>query len=56
MWLWWRKHCSSLSIHLPLWMEKFIATIKWHSVLGAETMEHKDYDLRKPEDEVACRA
>ena len=40
----------------PLWMEKFIATIKRHSVLVADTMEHKDYDLRKPEDEVACRA
>ena len=40
----------------PLWMEKFIATLKRHNVLVADTMEHKDYALRKPEDEAAFGA
>ena len=29
----------------PLWMEKFIATIKRRGILIADATEHKDYDL-----------
>ncbi len=35
----------------PLWMEKFIATIKQHHVLVADAERNKDYDLQNPGDE-----
>jgi hypothetical protein len=39
----------------PMWMEKFIATVKRRGVLIADARMQKEYDLRKPEDEVAFR-
>ncbi len=35
----------------PLWMEKFIATVKRHHVLVADAERNKDYDLQNPGDE-----
>jgi hypothetical protein len=40
----------------PMWMEKFIATVKRRGILIADARTQKEYDLRKPEDEVAFRA
>jgi hypothetical protein len=40
----------------PMWMEKFIATVKQHFVLITDATSGKDYDLRKSEDEIAFRA
>ena len=40
----------------PLWMEKFIATVKRRGILIADATEHKDYDLSKPGDEATFRA
>lgn len=40
----------------PMWMEKFIATVKQRGVLIADAQTHQEYDLRKPEDEAAFRA
>ena len=40
----------------PMWMEKFIATVKRQGVLIADARTQKEYDLRKSEDEAAFRA
>ncbi len=40
----------------PLWMEKFIATVKRHHLLVANATHRTDYDLRRPADEAAFRA
>jgi hypothetical protein len=40
----------------PLWMEKFIATVKRHHILIADATRNREYDLSKPEDEEAFRA
>lgn len=40
----------------PMWMEKFIATVKRHGVLIADAMSGQEYDLRNSADEVAFRA
>ena len=40
----------------PMWMEKFIATVKRRGVLIADARTQQEYDLRKPEDETAFRA
>jgi len=40
----------------PLWIEKFIATVKRRGVLIADAEQNKEYDLRQSEDEVAFRA
>ena len=40
----------------PMWMEKFIATVKRRGVLIADARTQQEYDLRKREDETAFRA
>lgn len=40
----------------PMWMEKFIATVKQHYIAIVDAATGKEYDLRKSEDEVAFRA
>jgi hypothetical protein len=40
----------------PMWMEKFIATIKRRGVLISDATTHKEYDLRQPGDESSFRA
>lgn len=40
----------------PMWMEKFVATVKRRGVLVVDAMNKKEYDLRKPEEEAAFRA
>ncbi len=40
----------------PMWMERFIATVKRRGVLIADAEQNKEYDLRQSEDEVAFRA
>ena len=40
----------------PMWMEKFIVTVKRRGVLIADARTQKEYDLRKREDETAFRA
>jgi hypothetical protein len=40
----------------PMWVEKFIATVKRRGVLIADASTQKEYDLRQPEDETAFRA
>jgi hypothetical protein len=40
----------------PMWMEKFIATVKQHYATIVDATSGKRYDLRKSEDEVAFRA
>lgn len=40
----------------PMWMEKFISTVKRHGILIADAKENKEYNLRKPADEAAFRA
>lgn len=40
----------------PMWMEKFIATVKRRGVRIADATAHQEYDLRKPADERAFRA
>ena len=39
----------------PMWMEKFIATVKRRDILIADAKAEKEYDLRQPADEVAFR-
>lgn len=40
----------------PMWMEKFISTVKRRGILIADAKQNKEYDLRKPEDEATFRA
>jgi hypothetical protein len=40
----------------PMWMEKFIATVKRRGVLIADARTQEEYDLRKKEDETTFRA
>src|SRR5690242_1341833 len=40
----------------PMWMEKFIATVKRRGILIADARADKEYDLRQPVDEAAFRA
>ena len=40
----------------PMWVEKFIATVKQRGILIADTTTYRQYDLRVPEDETAFRA
>lgn len=40
----------------PMWMEKFIATVKQRGVLIADAATSQEYDLRKSTDEIAFRA
>lgn len=40
----------------PMWMEKFIASVKRRGVLIADAEKSKEYDLRQPADESAFRA
>ena len=40
----------------PMWMEKFISTVKRRGILVADATHNKEYDLRKPEDEETFRA
>ena len=40
----------------PMWMEKFIATVKRRGVLIVDAEQNKEYDLRQPADEAAFRA
>jgi hypothetical protein len=40
----------------PMWMERFIATVKRRGVLIADAEQNKEYDLRQSEDEGAFRA
>ena len=39
----------------PMWMEKFISTVKRRGILIADAEQNKEYDLRKPEDEATFR-
>ena len=40
----------------PMWMEKFVATVKQHGVSIVDAGSGQEYDLRKSADEVAFRA
>jgi len=40
----------------PMWMEKFIATVKRNGVRIVDTTAHREYDVRDPADEDAFRA
>ena len=40
----------------PMWMEKFISTVKRRGILIADAERNKEYDLRKLEDEEIFRA
>lgn len=40
----------------PLWMEKFIATVKRHRLLVVDATHQRNYDFRKSEDEATLRA
>ena len=40
----------------PMWMEKFISTVKRRGTLIVDAQHHKEYDLRRQEDEAAFRA
>jgi hypothetical protein len=40
----------------PMWMEKFTNIVKRRGTLIVDATNNKEYDLRKPEDEVAFRA
>ena len=40
----------------PMWMEKFIATVKRRGVRISDAKASKIYDLRNPEEEAAFRA
>ena len=40
----------------PMWMEKFIATVKRNGVRIVDTTAHREYDLREAEDLDAFRA
>ncbi|HEY7122994.1 MAG TPA: hypothetical protein VH540_03490 [Ktedonobacterales bacterium] len=40
----------------PMWMEKFIASVKRRGVLIVDATTQQEYDLRKPGDEAAFRA
>jgi len=39
----------------PMWMEKFIATVKRRHALIADAEAGREYDLNEPDDEVAFR-
>lgn len=39
----------------PLWMEKFIATVKRHHILLIDTSADREYHLDNPDDEAAFR-